>query len=260
MQPTQIVSHQEWIAARTRLLAQEKELTRLNDTLRAERQRMPWVRVDKAYVFDGPQGPETLAQLFDGRNQLIVKHFMFGPDWDAGCVGCSFHADHMDGARIHLEQHDVTMIAVSRAPLAKIEAFRRRMGWGFRWVSSFANDFNYDFNVSFRPEDAVNGEVWYNYRRQPLQSEEMSGLSVFARTPDGAIFHTYSTFARGAERLLCAYGYLDLVPKGRDETRSGNLTDWVRHHDRYDAGGAVDATGRYRETAGSGCCCGEESK
>jgi predicted dithiol-disulfide oxidoreductase (DUF899 family) len=233
MQHHQVVSHEAWLAARQELLRQEKEMTRQRDRLSAARRALPWVRVEKPYAFDAPQGEVTLGGLFDGRSQLIVKHFMFGPDWQEGCVGCSFHADHIDGARQHLEQHDVTLVAVARAPLPRIEAFKRRMGWRFPFVSSFASDFNFDFQVSFRPEDIAHGQVYYNYAMRDFQSDEMSGTSVFYRDADGAIFHTYSSYARGNEPLLGAYSYLDLTPKGRDEAINGNLTDWVRHHDRY---------------------------
>ena len=245
-----IVSRDEWLTARKAHLAKEKELTRLRDQLSAERRELPWVKVEKPYVFEGPQGKLTLADLFDGRSQLIVKHFMFGPDWEEGCVGCSFEVDHVGGALMHLEHHDVSYALVSRAPLAKIEAFKNRMGWRVKWVSSYGNDFNYDFHVSFRPEEIGKGEVYYNYEMRKFQSDEMSGRSVFYKDPAGDIFHTYSSFARGGEPFLGTYSYLDITPKGRDETINGNLTDWVRHHDRYDDRGFVDPTGRY--VAGSG--------
>jgi len=253
----EIVSPDQWLAARKQLLAREKELTRLRDRLSAERRTLPWVRVEKEYVFDGVDGKETLADLFAGRSQLIVKHFMFGPDWEEGCVGCSFHADHMDGARVHLESHDVTLLAVSRAPLSRIEAFKQRMCWRFKWVSSYGSDFNYDYQVSFTPDQIAGNKVYYNYDMRDFQSDEMSGVSVFYQDAAGGIFHTYSSYARGNEHLLGAYGYLDLTPKGRDETGPNrNLTDWVRHHDRYGDGGAVDATGRYQPAEGSDPCCG----
>jgi predicted dithiol-disulfide oxidoreductase (DUF899 family) len=245
-----VVSRKQWTEARKDLLRKEKTLTRQRDALAAERRALPWVRVEKEYVFDGPQGRQTLDELFDGRSQLIVKHFMMGPGWKDGCVGCSFHADHMDGALMHLPQRDVTLVAVSRAPLAEIEAFRRRMGWRFPWVSSYGSDFNFDFHVSFTREDIASGKVFYNYEMRDFMSEEMSGVTVFYRRPDGAIFHTYSSYARGNEGFLGAYQYLDIVPKGRDEEH--NLTDWVRHHDRYDSPGTVDRTGRAREA--EDCC------
>ncbi len=253
-----IVSQDEWIAARTELLIKEKELTRLRDQLSAARRALPWVKVEKRYVFDGPAGKETLADLFEGRSQLIVKHFMFGPEWEEGCVGCSFGADHIDDfPLVHLEHHDVTFVSVSRAPLSKIEAFKRRMGWRFKWVSSFGSDFNYDFHVSFTPEQIASGKVYYNYAIQDLQSDEMSGMSVFYKDADGDIFHTYSQYARAGDIFLNTYNYLDITPKGRNETINGNLTDWVRHHDRYGAGGFVDSTERYMAAAEPEGCCGQ---
>jgi predicted dithiol-disulfide oxidoreductase (DUF899 family) len=229
----QVVSREEWVAARRELLAAEKEFTRLRDRINAERRALPWVKLDKTYVFDGLDGKVTLADLFDGRSQLIVKHFMFGPDWEEGCVGCSFECDHVGGALPHLEHHDVSYVAVSRAPLARIETYRQRMGWTFKWVSSFDSDFNYDFNVSFTPEQIASGEVYYNFATRPFQSDEMSGRSVFYRDAAGDIFHTYSAFARGGELFLGTYAYLDITPIGRNETINGNLTDWVQRHDRY---------------------------
>lgn len=229
----QVVSREEWLAARTELLRKEKEFTRLRDELTKERRALPWVKVEKAYVFDGPNGKETLVDLFDGRSQLIVKHFMFGPDWSEGCVGCSFEMDQVQGALIHIKHHDVAYAAVSRAPFPKIEAFRRRMGWPIKWVSSYNNDFNYDFNVSFPPEEIANKAAYYNYRRGAPVIDEMSGRSVFYKDEQSQIFHTYSSFARGGEMFLNSYAFLDITPKGRDETINGNLTDWVRHHDRY---------------------------
>ena len=259
MQQHQIVSRDEWIAARRQLLIKEKEFTRLRDQLNAERRALPWVKVEKPYVFDGPHGKETLADLFDGRSQLIVKHFMFGPDWQEGCVGCSFECDHVGGALPHLEHHDVTYVAVSRAPLPRIEDYKRRMGWQFKWVSSFGNDFNYDFHVSFTPEQIAQGKVYYNYEMRPFQSDEMSGRSVFYRDSAGEIFHTYSSHGRGGELFLGTYHFLDITPKGRDETVKGNMTDWVRHHDRYGDGGFVDSTGRYVAAEGSEPCCHTET-
>lgn len=253
-----VVSRDEWLAARRAHLANEKALTRARDALSRERRELPWVRVEKEYVFDGPNGRETLSDLFAGRSQLIVKHFMLGPDWEEGCVGCSFHADHIDGTLPHLEHHDVTLLAVSRAPLERIEAFRKRMGWRFKWVSSHRSDFNFDYHVSFTPEQLAKGEIYYNYEMRNIDSDELSGISVFFKDADGGIFHTYSLYARGGDILLGTYNYLDLTPKGRDETRAGNLTDWVRHHDRYDQGGFVDPTGRYVQQASPECCGSEE--
>jgi predicted dithiol-disulfide oxidoreductase (DUF899 family) len=230
----QVVSRDEWLAARKQLLLKEKEFTHLRDRLNAERLALPWVKIEKPYVFDGPNGQETLADLFDGRSQLIVKHFMFGPEWNDGCVGCSFELDNLSGAIVHLEHHDVTYVVVARAPMAKIEAFRRRMGWRFKWVSSYGSDFNYDFHVSFKPDEIAKGEGYYNYELRDVGIDELSGRSVFYKDSTGDIFHTYSAYARGGEISLGSYGVLDMTPKGRNETINGNLTDWVRHHDRYD--------------------------
>jgi predicted dithiol-disulfide oxidoreductase (DUF899 family) len=230
----QVVSREDWLAARRRLLAKEKELTRLRDRLSAARRALPWVKVEKAYVFDGPDGKETLADLFDGRSQLLVYHFMFAPGWEQGCPSCSFLSDHIDGANWHLPQRDVTLLAVSRAPLAEIEAFKERMGWRFKWVSSYDNDFNRDYNVSFTPDEMAQGEVYYNYAMGAFPSEEAPGLSAFYKDPGGAVFHTYSAYARGLDLLVGAYNYLDLAPKGRDEAALEWTMAWVRHHDRYE--------------------------
>jgi predicted dithiol-disulfide oxidoreductase (DUF899 family) len=233
-----VVSSEEWTAARKRLLEREKEFTRLRDELTAERLALPWERVEKAYVFDGADGQETLGDLFAGRSQLIVTHFMFGPDWEQGCVGCSFGMDHLDPIIDHLAQKDVTCVAISRAPLAKIAPFKKRMGWRMKWVSSGGNDFNYDFHVSFTPEQLARGEGYYNYAVQAIGTDELSGRSVFYKNDAGEIFHTYSSFARGGEDIVNAYRFLDMVPKGRDEGADGNLGRWVRHHDRYQVRGA----------------------
>lgn len=236
MDHPKIVSRAEWLAARKVLLAGEKQLTRAYDEMARQRRALPWVKVEKTYLFETTAGPKTLAELFDGRSQLAVNHFMFGPDWSEGCVGCSFGADHTDGMLPHLEHHDVTYVAVSRAPLTQIQAYRQRMGWRFNWVSSFGGDFNYDFNVSFTPEQIATGEMFYNFRQVQAQGEEQPGLSAFYQNPDGEIFHTYSCFGRGDEHLLGAYVLLDMMPKGRNETGpNGNLTDWVRRHDSYDS-------------------------
>ncbi len=237
MQHNPIVARDEWLIARKRHLAREKELTRLRDQVNAERRELPWVRVEKQYVFDTPDGKKTLAELFGGRSQLVVNHFMLGPGWKEGCVGCSFGADHIGGALVHLEHHDVTVVAVSRAPLAEIEAYKKRMGWRFKWVSSHASDFNYDYHVSFRPEDIAKGKVYYNYETTDSTMEELPGLSVFYKDEAGEIFHTYSSYARGGEELLGAYMVLDRTPKGRNETGPHhNLMDWVRRHDEYEHG------------------------
>ena len=236
----QIVSRDQWIAAREQLLIEEKQLTRMRDQLNARRRELPWVKVEKSYVFDGPKGRETLPELFDGRSQLVVRHFMLGPGWGEGCVGCSFGADHLDGALVHLEHHDVTVVVVSRAPLAEIEAFRRRMGWRFKWVSSNDSDFNYDYHVSFTPDDIAAGRAYYNYQATDRVIDEMPGTSVFHKLAEGDVVHTYSAYARGNELLLSTYNILDLTPKGRNENGPGhNLTDWVRLHDRYGDDGAA---------------------
>jgi predicted dithiol-disulfide oxidoreductase (DUF899 family) len=229
-----LASRDEWLTARKELLKQEKELTRQRDALSAKRRELPWVRVEKEYVFDTPKGKQTLANLFDGRSQLVVNHFMLGPGWKEGCVGCSFGADHIEGALVHLEHHDVTVVVVSRAPLHEIEAYKKRMGWRFNWVSSYDSDFNYDYHVSFTKEDVTQGRVYYNFEMTEALIEELPGLSVFYKDAAGDIFHTYSSYARGAEELLGTYMVLDLTPKGRNETGPNhNLMDWVRRHDEY---------------------------
>ncbi len=234
-----VVSREEWLEARKAHLVKEKELTRQRDRLSAERRELPWVRVDKRYVFDGPDGEQALADLFDGRSQLIVHHFMFGPGWKEGCDGCSFLADHIDGANLHLPHHDVTLLAVSRAPRAEFEPFKERMGWRFRWVSSHGSDFNFDYGVSFTKESMANGRTSYNYRERPSRNEgEEPGLSVFYKDAAGNVFHTYSSYTRGLDILLGTHNYLDLTPRGRNET---GTMDWVRHHDRYDDSTAADA-------------------
>lgn len=228
-----IVSPNEWLSARQELLRKEKEFTRLRDQLSAERRKLPWVKVAKPYVFDGPGGKETLADLFKGRSQLAVYHFMLGPDWKEGCKSCSFMADHFNGITVHLAHRDVTLVAVSRAPLARIEQFKQRMGWAFHWVSSFATDFNRDFHVSFTPEE-LKGDVFYNFEQRRFPSDEAPGLSVFFKDGAGDVFHTYSCYARGLDMLIGAYHFLDLVPKGRDEATLPYTMSWVRHHDRYE--------------------------
>jgi predicted dithiol-disulfide oxidoreductase (DUF899 family) len=226
-----VVSHDKWIEARKKLLTKEKQLTRLADKLAKERRALPWEAITKECVFEGPNGRETLAQLFDGRSQLVVYHFMFGPDWDAGCPHCSRWADNFNGIIAHLNQRDVTMIAVSRAPYAKLAAYRQRMGWSFKWVSSFGSDFNFDFHVSFTPEEMAKKKAFYNFKVQNPDAPEREGVSVFARDAKGRVFRTYSTFARGIEALNLDYKYLDVVPKGRDEGGRGPF--WVRRHDEY---------------------------
>jgi predicted dithiol-disulfide oxidoreductase (DUF899 family) len=227
-----LVSEAEWVEARKRLLAKEKEFTRLRDELNRERREMPWVEVREQYVFDGPNGKETLADLFAGRRQLIVQHFMFDPNWEAACKSCSFWADGYNGFFVHLEQRDVAFVAVSTAPLAKLEAFRRRMGWKFKWVSSQGNDFNQDYQVTDSQEEKASGQSYYNYRLDKTFSSERPGISVFYRD-DGRIFHTYSCYARGLDMLNAAYHYLDLTPKGRDEAGLPYSMAWVRLQDEY---------------------------
>ena len=221
-----------WPRAR-RLLAEEKEFTRRRDRLSARRRELPWEKVDQTYWFDGPDGRETLGDLFAGHSQLIIYHFMLGPGWEEGCKSCSFLADHFDGAAVHLAQRDVTFVVVSRAPLPEIQAFQRRMGWRFKWVSSFGSDFNRDHHVSFTPDELAQGQVDYNYGRVPFPVEEAPGASVYYRDEAGNVFHTYSAYARGLDILVGAYNFLDLVPKGRDEAGLPFTMDWVRHHDRY---------------------------
>jgi predicted dithiol-disulfide oxidoreductase (DUF899 family) len=227
-----VVSLNEWLEARKQFLTQEKEFTRLRDQLSQQRRQLPWVKVQKNYVFDGPGGKMALAELFEGRSQLVVYHFMFAPDSEP-CRSCSFWADSFNGVRVHLNHRDVTLVAISRAPWEKLEAFKRRMGWNFKWVSSGNNDFNYDYHVSFAPE-ALKGQVQYNYAKQKTDESEWPGVSVFYKDGNGNIYHTYSAYARGIDILNTAYNYLDLVPKGRDEAELEWSMAWVRYHDKYD--------------------------
>lgn len=244
-----VVSSDRWVAERKTLLAREKELTRLRDQIARERRALPWERVEKDYIFDAPEGRRTLADLFEGRRQLLVQHFMLGPDWEQGCQSCSFMADHSDGMNVHLAHRDITLVAISRAPLAEIERFRRRMGWQFGWVSSNGCDFNYDFRVNFRPQDKTSDELVYNFATQPFQGEEAPGVSVFYKNDADEVFHTYSTYGRGVEVMMGAYNLMDLTPKGRDEENLSYGMEWVRHHDRYEpAPGAKPA-------AADGSCC-----
>jgi len=228
-----IVSHEDWLKARLELLAAEKEFTRQRDGLTRRRMAMPWERVEKSYQFEGPNGALTLAGLFDGRSQLIVYHFMFGPDWEEGCKSCSFWADNFNGIPIHLNHRDVTFTAVSRAPLAKINAYKKRMDWSFPWVSSHGSDFNFDYHVSFRPEQIAEGKAYYNYEVRPNTLSDEQGISVFYKNERGEVFHTYSCYSRGIDMLNGAYHYLDLVPKGRDEDGLEFSMEWVRRHDQY---------------------------
>jgi predicted dithiol-disulfide oxidoreductase (DUF899 family) len=227
-----IVSRSEWLQARKALLAKEKALSRQRDALARERRELPWVKVEKDYVFDAPEGRRPLAGLFGARRQLIVYHFMLGPGWEAGCKSCSYLADHFEGSLPHLAARDVSFVAVSRAPLAEIEAFRKRMGWRFPWLSSHGNDFNYDFHVSFRKED-MGRQVEYNYKLGKASMDELPGASAFCKDAQGSVFHTYSTYARGLDMMIGAYNWLDIAPKGRDEDGLEFIMAWVRHHDRY---------------------------
>jgi predicted dithiol-disulfide oxidoreductase (DUF899 family)/uncharacterized damage-inducible protein DinB len=230
---TKVVPQTEWLAARKKLLAKEKEFTRLRDELSQQRRELPWEKVEKPYVFEGPKGKDKLADLFEGRNQLIVYHFMLGPGWKEGCPSCSFLADTFDGAAVHLAQRDATFVAVSRAPLPEIEAFKKRMGWRFKWMSSFGSDFNFDYQVSMRKDEQAGGKVYYNYELTEFPSDERPGLSVFSKGENGEVFHTYSTYARGLDILLTAYNFLDMTPKGRNEGGLPWPMAWVRLHDRY---------------------------
>lgn len=231
--PSNIVSRAAWLEARRKLLDQEKAFTRERDRLNQRRRALPWVRVDQPYTFDSPRGRVSLADLFDGRSQLIVYHFMLAAGWDEGCRGCSFVSDHFDGALAHLAARDVAFTAVSLAPLAEIERFKARMGWGFAWVSSHGTSFNYDYRVSFTPAQVEAGQANYNFSEKEIMSDEMPGLSVFALGPGGAVYHTYSTYSRGLDLLIGTYNLLDLVPRGRNEEPEAPMK-WVRHHDRYD--------------------------
>ena len=228
----EIVSEAEWLVARKDLLAREKQLNRQRDALNAARRDLPMVKVGKNYVFDGPNGQETLPDLFEDRSQLIVYHFMFGPDWEQGCKSCSYLADHFDGANWHLPHRDATFVVISRAPLSKLQAYQKRMGWRFKWLSSEKNDFNFDYHVSFTKEDEKNNKTYYNYATDEFFSDELPGLSVFYKNDAGEVFHTYSTYARGLDMLVGAYNLLDLTPKGRDEDPE-NTMSWVRRHDEY---------------------------
>jgi predicted dithiol-disulfide oxidoreductase (DUF899 family) len=231
--PHAIVSQDEWLTARKALLAREKEFTRARDVLSTERRALPWVKIDKAYVFEGPQGRETLSDLFGGKSQLIIYHFMLGPGWVQGCPSCSYLADHFDGANIHLAQRDVSFVVVARAPYAEIEAYKKRMGWNFKWVSSYGSDFNHDFHVSFTPEEKASGKVEYNYAKGEFPSEEAPGLSTFIKD-NGAVYHTYSTYGRGLDMFIGAYHFLDVAPKGRDEAGLPWSMAWVKRHDEYE--------------------------
>ena len=232
--PHKVVSHEEWIAARKEFLIKEKEFTKLQDQLSRQRRELPWERVAKQYVFDGPAGKETLAQLFAGRSQLAVYHFMFAPEWEEGCKHCSFWADNFNGTAAHLNHRDVTFVAISRAPLAKLEQFKKRMGWNFKWVSAGGADFNYDYRVSFTPAEVAAGEADNNYRMRKITLTDIVGISAFYQDAGANLFHTYSAYERGVEPINGAYHFLDLMPKGRDEAGLDFTQAWVRHHDRYE--------------------------
>ncbi|MFI5375456.1 MAG: DUF899 domain-containing protein [Candidatus Rokuibacteriota bacterium] len=229
-----VVSHEEWIEARRRHLAREKELTRLRDQLAQERRELPWEKVDKHYVFDGAKGKESLIDLFEGRTQLVVYHFMFDPSWEEGCKSCSFWIDNLDGVIVHLAHRDVSFVAISRAPYATIQAYRKRMGWRVKWLSSFANDFNRDFHLTFTPEERESGQAYYNYATGPFPAPEGPGVSVFYRDDARAIYHTYSAYSRGIDMMNGAYQVLDLVPKGRDEAGLSYSMEWLERHDAYE--------------------------
>ena len=256
-----VVSQIEWIAARKELLAKEKEFTRQRDALSALRRELPWTKVEKEYLFDTPAGKKSLGELFGGRSQLIVYHFMFAPDWIEGCPSCSYLSDNFDGITVHLGHRGTTLTAVSRAPLPQIEAFRKRMVWRFPWASSYGSDFNYDYFVSFAKEQRQSGKVYYNYVLTEFPPDEAPGLSVFYKDQSGTIFHTYSTYARGLDILLGAYNFLDLTPKGRNEDTLAFSMAWVRHHDRYADGYSVDPKAHYVAPAASAAakssCCSE---
>jgi predicted dithiol-disulfide oxidoreductase (DUF899 family) len=244
-----VVSSEEWLQARKAFLAEERAFTHQRDELSRKRRELPWVKVDKQYVFDGPRGPVLLEELFRKRSQLIVYHFMFGPGWKEGCPSCSFLADQFDGMLVHLADRDVSLTAVSRAPIQEIEAFRKRMGWRFPWVSSHGSDFNRDYHVSFTPEERAAGTMYYNYGPFEFPSDEAPGASVFYQNPEGEIFHTYSTYARGLDILIGAYNFLDLAPKGRNEEgMAPHPMAWIRHHDRY------------ADAAAAAACCGERER
>lgn len=265
IEAAKIVSREEWLVARKKLLAREKQWTHERDAIAAERRGLPWVRVEKNYIFDSPSGKRTLADLFEDKTQLIVYHFMFGPEWNEGCPSCSFNMDHIGGALVHLAQRDVSFVAISRARSANIEAFKKRLGWKFNWVSSYESDFNRDYAVSFTKEELAGGAC-YNFGTSGFPSEEAPGLSIFYKKGND-VFHTYSTYARGSETVLNTYNYLDLVPKGRDEEGLYLPMAWVRHHDRYEDGQLADATKPYwpaetastKEVSTASCCSAEHA-
>lgn len=253
MQPHKIVSHDQWITARKAYLVEEKAFSKARDALAKKRRDLPWEKVEKKYLFEGPNGKQSLSELFGGRSQLFIYHFMLGPGWEAGCPSCSFLADHFDGAVIHLANRDVTFLVVSRAPLAEIEKYKKRMGWRFKWVSSFSSDFNHDYQVSASPEEKSGGRALYNYEMTTFPSEERPGASAFYKSGTGEIFHTYSTYGRGLDILLGTYNILDLAPKGRDEADLKWSMAWVRRHDEY-GGAKVDSESSLDEPKSASCC------
>jgi predicted dithiol-disulfide oxidoreductase (DUF899 family) len=232
MKKHKVVPHEQWVAARKKFLTKEKKLSKLRDQLHAQRRELPWEKVEKGYVFQGPRGKETFADLFDGKGQLLVYHFMFGPGWKDGCPHCSFWADHFDGVNFHIGQRDTTFVVVSRAPWKEIAPFKKRMGWKFKWVSSFGSDFNFDLKVSFTPDELKSGKAIYNYARLDMDIDEREGVSAFFRDKKGAIYHTYSSYARGIDLMNTTYNFLDLTAKGRDEDPDASQ-NWVRYHDDY---------------------------
>jgi predicted dithiol-disulfide oxidoreductase (DUF899 family) len=248
-----IATKENWLQARKDLLSKEKELTRQRDELSRMRRELPWIEVTEDYVFEGPNGPETLSQLFAGRGQLVIYHFMFGPEWAEGCPSCSMLADSFDGMLPHLQQRDVTFLVVSRAPIERINTFKKRMGWSFKWVSSHGTSFNYDYQVSFTPEQKSKGEIYYNYGPSQFPADEAPGASVFYKDETGRIFHTYSTYGRGLDPQLAPYGWLDLTPKGRNEEGLVFPMAWVRHHDKYESAPAM-------KSATESCCHPEEHR
>jgi predicted dithiol-disulfide oxidoreductase (DUF899 family) len=260
-----VVSHSEWVNARKEFLKKEKEFTRQRDEISRLRRDLPWEKVEKSYEFDSPAGKVSLADLFGGRSQLVVYHFMLGPGWTEGCKSCSYLSDHFDGMTIHLANRDVTLAVVSRAPISEIETFKKRMGWKFRWVSSNSSDFNFDYQVSIAPDEVGKKQVYYNYEKMEFPAEERPGLSVFAKDASEAVFHTYSSYARGLDILVGVYNFLDLVPKGRDEAGLKHTMAWVRHHDKYGEGYFVDPDQPYIQpevvqpekvaSKASGSCC-----
>ena len=252
----EVVNAEKWVAARVELLKKEKEFTRLRDEIAKQRRDLPWEKVEKRYAFEGPEGKKTLADLFGERSQLIVYHFMLGPGWKEGCPSCSYIADHFEGSLPHLAARDVRLVAISRAPLTEIEAFKKRMGWRFPWYSSNGTDFNFDFHVSQSKDEVGKAEVYYNYGMQKFPAEERPGASAFYKDAAGNVYHTYSAYARGLDLMIGAYNWLDLAPKGRDEEGLAHSMAWVRHHDKYDASYVVDGKAEYKqpEKVEGGCC------